>query len=233
MHDVVAHHITGMVVQTQAARIVARRRPENLDTTLAGIEEAGGEALAAMRRVVGLLRDTDDVATTAPTARGPEQLAELVRRFDGHGPGITDPLRVVIVTTFDLDEYVHGALHAGAVGFVLKGAAPALLVEAVRAAHAGDALISPSPCDCSATSPPPCDIRRPARPAALGPRDGGDPGHRSRSHQPGDRRLPLHHREHCQEPPGDHPEQTRRRNRVEIAAWAWESRLMDSAGGGA
>jgi len=59
------------------------------------------------------------------------------------GPNVTDPLRVVIVTTFDLDEYVYGALRAGAVGFVLKGASPALLVEAVRAAHAGDALISP------------------------------------------------------------------------------------------
>jgi DNA-binding NarL/FixJ family response regulator len=54
-----------------------------------------------------------------------------------------DPLRVVIVTTFDLDEYVYGALQAGAAGFVLKDAGPALLVEAVRAAHAGDALISP------------------------------------------------------------------------------------------
>lgn len=59
------------------------------------------------------------------------------------GPDVADPLRVVIVTTFDLDEYVYGALRAGAVGFVLKGASPALLVEAVRAAHAGDALISP------------------------------------------------------------------------------------------
>jgi len=59
------------------------------------------------------------------------------------GPGVADPLRVVIVTTFDLDEYVYGTLRAGAVGFVLKGASPALLVEAVRAAHAGDALISP------------------------------------------------------------------------------------------
>ncbi|WP_380285955.1 sensor histidine kinase [Kitasatospora purpeofusca] len=88
LHDVVAHHITGVVVQTQAARILARRRPESLDSTLAGIEEAGGEALAAMRRVVGLLRDTDDVATTTPTAPGPDQLAELVRRFHGHGPEV-------------------------------------------------------------------------------------------------------------------------------------------------
>ena len=59
------------------------------------------------------------------------------------GTGVADPLRVVIVTTFDLDDYVFGAVQAGAVGFVLKGAAPALLVEAVRAAHDGNALISP------------------------------------------------------------------------------------------
>jgi DNA-binding NarL/FixJ family response regulator len=59
------------------------------------------------------------------------------------GPEVPDPLRVVIVTTFDLDEYVYGAFQAGAVGFVLKGASPGLLAEAVRAAYAGDALISP------------------------------------------------------------------------------------------
>jgi DNA-binding NarL/FixJ family response regulator len=60
------------------------------------------------------------------------------------GSDIPDPLRVVIVTTFDLDEYVYGALRAGAVGFILKDAGPALLIEAVRAAGTGDALISPS-----------------------------------------------------------------------------------------
>jgi DNA-binding NarL/FixJ family response regulator len=53
-------------------------------------------------------------------------------------------VRVVIVTTFDTDEYVYGALRAGAAGFLLKDAGPALLIEAVRAAGAGDALISPS-----------------------------------------------------------------------------------------
>ncbi len=59
------------------------------------------------------------------------------------GPDMPDPLRVVIVTTFDIDDYVYGSLRAGAVGFILKGASPALLAEAVRAAHAGDALVSP------------------------------------------------------------------------------------------
>ncbi|MFD9075543.1 response regulator [Streptomyces lasiicapitis] len=52
--------------------------------------------------------------------------------------------RVVIVTTFDLDEYVHAALGAGASGFLLKNASPAMLVEAVRAAAVGDALVSPA-----------------------------------------------------------------------------------------
>jgi DNA-binding NarL/FixJ family response regulator len=59
------------------------------------------------------------------------------------GPDAADPLRVVVVTTFDLDEYVHAALRDGACGFLLKRSSPALLVEAVRAAMAGDTLISP------------------------------------------------------------------------------------------
>jgi DNA-binding NarL/FixJ family response regulator len=59
------------------------------------------------------------------------------------GPGMVDPLKVVVVTTFDLDEYVHTALSNGANGFLLKDAGPALLLEAVRAADRGDALVSP------------------------------------------------------------------------------------------
>jgi DNA-binding NarL/FixJ family response regulator len=59
------------------------------------------------------------------------------------GPDVADPLKVVVVTTFDLDEYVHAALANGANGFLLKDAGPALLLEAIRAAHRGDALVSP------------------------------------------------------------------------------------------
>jgi DNA-binding NarL/FixJ family response regulator len=55
-----------------------------------------------------------------------------------------EPVQVVVVTTFDLDEYVHAALRHGAAGFLLKTAGPALLVEAVRAAADGESLISPS-----------------------------------------------------------------------------------------
>lgn len=59
------------------------------------------------------------------------------------GPDVVDPLKVVVVTTFDLDEYVHTALSNGANGFLLKDAGPALLLEAIRAADRGDALVSP------------------------------------------------------------------------------------------
>ena len=60
------------------------------------------------------------------------------------GPGVVDPLAVVVITTFDLDEYVYAALRAGARGFLLKDAGPALLAQAVRAAANGDALIAPN-----------------------------------------------------------------------------------------
>lgn len=57
---------------------------------------------------------------------------------NGSGP------RIVVVTTFDTDEYVYGALRSGATGFLLKDSGPTLLVEAVRAAAGGESLVSPS-----------------------------------------------------------------------------------------
>ncbi len=67
---------------------------------------------------------------------------ELTRRLAG--PDVADPLAIVIITTFDLDEYVHDALKAGARGFLLKDAGPELLAQAMRSAARGDALIAPS-----------------------------------------------------------------------------------------
>ncbi|ADD41432.1 two component transcriptional regulator, LuxR family [Stackebrandtia nassauensis DSM 44728] len=66
---------------------------------------------------------------------------ELTRRLAG--PEVADKLRVVVVTTFDLDEYVYSALRDGACGYLLKRSGPTLLVEAIRAAMTGDTLISP------------------------------------------------------------------------------------------
>ena len=60
------------------------------------------------------------------------------------GPGVADPMAVVVVTTFDLDEYVYGALLAGARGFLLKDCGPELLTHAVRAAADGGSLIAPT-----------------------------------------------------------------------------------------
>jgi DNA-binding NarL/FixJ family response regulator len=60
------------------------------------------------------------------------------------GPDVDDPLAIVVITTFDLDEYVYGALRAGARGFLLKDAGPELLVQAIHAAANGDALIAPN-----------------------------------------------------------------------------------------
>jgi DNA-binding NarL/FixJ family response regulator len=59
------------------------------------------------------------------------------------GPDVENPIPVVVITTFDTDEYVQRALKAGARGFLLKGASPDQLVQAVHAAVNGDALIDP------------------------------------------------------------------------------------------
>ncbi|TDB81949.1 sensor histidine kinase [Micromonospora sp. KC721] len=85
LHDVVAHHITGMLLQAQAAHLVARKNPGQVTESLTEIEAAGTEALRAMRRVVGLLRDTGDAP---PASAGPEQLGALVERFNRQGPPV-------------------------------------------------------------------------------------------------------------------------------------------------
>ena len=60
------------------------------------------------------------------------------------GPDVEEPIPVVIITTFDRDEYVFGALKAGARGFLLKDADQELLVQAIHAAAEGDALVAPN-----------------------------------------------------------------------------------------
>ncbi|MFJ1644227.1 response regulator [Streptomyces sp. NPDC088258] len=73
-----------------------------------------------------------------PRMDGLEALRTLTR------PGTVNPPKVVVVTTFDDDEYVQRALGEGASGFLLKDSGPALLVEAIRAAASGEALVSPA-----------------------------------------------------------------------------------------
>lgn len=85
LHDVVAHHVSGIVMHTHAAQIMLRKQPDLLGDALADIERSGTDAMDAMRSVVALLRDAEDGA--AVTA-GQEQLIDLVRRFEEHGPAV-------------------------------------------------------------------------------------------------------------------------------------------------
>ena len=84
----------------------------------------------------------------------------------------TAPPSVLVLTTYDADEYVFQALRAGAAGFLLKHTSPELLVQAVRAVAAGEGLIAPSVtrrliAEFARTTPPPAN----AVPAELGQLD--------------------------------------------------------------
>ncbi|MCX5196328.1 response regulator transcription factor [Streptomyces sp. NBC_00249] len=96
--------------------------------------------------VVGEAADGESAVTLARELRPDLVLTDIrMPRLDGLEVTrlLSPQTRVVVVTTFDLDEYVHTALRAGACGFLLKRSGPALLIEGVRAAMAGDTLISP------------------------------------------------------------------------------------------
>ncbi|HEY5889559.1 MAG TPA: response regulator transcription factor [Acidimicrobiia bacterium] len=117
-----------------------------------------------VRTGLQMILDAQDGIEVVATASTGKEAVELARRLrpdvclldirmpvmDGleatrllAGPDVQDPLAVVVITTFDLDEYVYGALKAGARGFLLKDAGPQLLTQAVHAAANGDALIAP------------------------------------------------------------------------------------------
>lgn len=103
--------------------------------------EVVGEAadgLAALDLATRLRPDVLLVDIRMPGLDG----VEVTRRLAG--PDVSDPMAVVVITTFDPDEYVLGALRAGARGFLLKDAGPELLVQAIHAAAEGDALIAPN-----------------------------------------------------------------------------------------
>ena len=95
------------------------------------------DGVSAVRKARELRPDVCLLDIRMPGLDGLEVTRQLA------GPDVADPMKVVVVTTFDLDEYVHSALRNGASGFLLKDAGPALLIEAVRAAERGDALVSP------------------------------------------------------------------------------------------
>jgi DNA-binding NarL/FixJ family response regulator len=92
----------------------------------------------ALERASALRPDVILMDIRMPTMDGIEAIARLRDMQLDPSP------RVLVLTTFDLDEYVFGALRAGAAGFLLKDAPRERLVEAIRVLHAGEALLSPS-----------------------------------------------------------------------------------------
>ncbi|MEU3708545.1 response regulator [Streptomyces catenulae] len=107
------------------------------DLTVVGEAATGLEAVEAVHRL------RPDVCLMDIRMPGLDGL-EATRRLRQDGGAAAPDTKIVIVTTFDLDEYVYGALRAGANGFVVKNSGPRLLIEAIHAAVEGDSLISPS-----------------------------------------------------------------------------------------
>jgi DNA-binding NarL/FixJ family response regulator len=175
----------------------------------------GAQAVALARR---LRPDVSLLDIRMPRMDGLEATRLLA------GPQVPDPLRVVIVTTFDLDEYVYGALRGGATGFVLKDSGPALLVEAVRAAVKGDTLVSPSVTvrlleHLTLARPP---VRPPREPLTARELEVVRLVARGRTNDEiaGELFVSLSTvKTHL----GSVQRKLAARNRVEIAAWAWES----------
>ena len=97
----------------------------------------GAEALAAMEQLAGAGGcDVVLMDVRMPGMNGIEATAAFAERFPD--------TRVLVLTTFDLDEYATGAIQAGASGFLLKDARPSELTDAIRRVAAGDAAMAPS-----------------------------------------------------------------------------------------
>ena len=111
-------------------RAILETRP---DLEVVGEAENGVEAVALAER-----RSPDVILMDIrmPIVDGVEATRQLVAKGS--------PARVLILTTFDLDEYVHAAIRAGASGFLLKDVKPADLVHAIKVVAAGDALLAPT-----------------------------------------------------------------------------------------
>ncbi|EGD45621.1 response regulator [Nocardioides sp. NPDC057772] len=105
------------------------------DIEVVGTAADGSEALQVVRRTHP---DVVLMDVRMPVMDGIEALRQL-----SENPA-TAQTKVVMLTTFDADEYVHESLRLGASGFLLKDASPDELASAIRVVHAGEALLSPS-----------------------------------------------------------------------------------------
>jgi DNA-binding NarL/FixJ family response regulator len=102
--------------------------------------EIVGEAQDGVEAIALVERRQADVVLMDIRMPGMDGL-EATRRLAG--PGVENPAKVIVITTFDADDYVFGALRAGAAGFLLKDAQPETLIDAIRRVHEGHGLIAP------------------------------------------------------------------------------------------
>jgi DNA-binding NarL/FixJ family response regulator len=127
------------------------------DITVVGDAANGAEAV---EKALVLRPDVVLMDIRMPELDGLEATQRIVA--DARVPGT----RIIVLTTFELDEYVFGALHAGASGFLLKGGEPVELLNAIRVVAAGESLLTPSVTrrliEAYVARPSPLQVARPA-----------------------------------------------------------------------
>jgi len=182
------------------------------------------DGISAVRKARELRPDVCLLDIRMPGLDGLEVTKQLA------GPDVAEPMKVVVVTTFDLDEYVHTALRNGARGFLLKDAGPALLLEAVRAAERGDALVSPQVTvrllKHFSSGPVKRSVPPPKEPLTARELDVAKAAARGLTNTEigGELFMSLSTvKTHLAAVQG----KIGARGRVEIAAWAWQSGIMD------
>ncbi|GAA2501749.1 response regulator [Streptomyces sp. NPDC059506] len=129
-----------MLVDDQALLRAGFRMVLQAQDDMEVVAEAG-DGLEALEVLRSTRADVVLMDVRMPRMDGVEATAEICRGASGDGPGAP---KVLILTTFDLDEYAFSALKAGACGFMLKDVPPAELLSAIRTVHSGDAVVAPS-----------------------------------------------------------------------------------------
>jgi DNA-binding NarL/FixJ family response regulator len=97
-----------------------------------------GDGVEALQRLAAVRVDVVLMDVRMPKLNGVETTREMVKTLGDTAP------KVIVLTTFDIDEYAFAAVKAGAAGFLLKDVPPHDLLEAIRTVHGGDAVIAPS-----------------------------------------------------------------------------------------